>query len=468
MKIVKTLLLSIFLTLKFITGQCQSIEYNEFKTFLNENNATNPCITQQQYQELDKECAENIKRLGLNKINNKTNFTTSLIWPIQAAAGLTDCGYHFIGAYVDQNTLAGSINDFACGTNTYDAHQGTDIAIWPYGFLKMDNNLVEVIAAAPGTIIQKADGNFDRNCASNTITANSIIIQHADGTYALYWHMKKNSLTSKIVGQTVVAGEYLGIVGSSGSSSGPHLHFEIRSGNTSATYKDPFSGSCNLLNANSWWVNQKPHTDSKVIKVSVNTTDLLIPGCPTTETPNESDNYSIPFQGVGLALGYAKFYFFIRDDTTGMVADCKILNPNGTTFNSWTYTSTSYNKINIKGYSKLLPTTPGAYTFQVIYNGVTCSKIFNITTATTIVEQFNDHQFILSPNPSNGRFKIKFRNSNYKNLTLSIYNFLGEKLFKKDLHDDVSEIIFKEKSGVYLYKLEENNKQLFIGKLIIN
>jgi murein DD-endopeptidase MepM/ murein hydrolase activator NlpD len=81
----------------------------------------------------------------------------------------------------------------------------------------MDNNLVEVIAAAPGTILAVHDGEFDRNCTSNSLTANYIMIQHADGSQALYWHMKNVSVTTKTVGQTVTAGEHLGVVGSSGS-----------------------------------------------------------------------------------------------------------------------------------------------------------------------------------------------------------------------------------------------------------
>ena len=51
---------------------------------------------------------------------------------------------------------------------------------------------------------------------------------HADGSVAWYGHMKAGSLTNKAVGQTVSSGEYLGIVGSSGNSTGPHLHFGIR------------------------------------------------------------------------------------------------------------------------------------------------------------------------------------------------------------------------------------------------
>ena len=196
---------------------------------------------------------------------------------------------------------------------------------------------MEVIAAAAGTIIDKADGNFDRNCSSNSMTANYVIVQHDDGSYALYWHMKSGSITTKAIGQTVLTGEYLGVVGSSGSSSGPHLHFEVWTGSTSATYKDPFSGTCNTLNANSWWQTQKPYTEPAVIKASVHTTDAIIPACDTTETPNESTTYQLPFQGQGLPAGMAKFYIFLRDAVAGTVVNLSILNPGGTTFNSWTF-----------------------------------------------------------------------------------------------------------------------------------
>lgn len=350
------------------------------------NDAANPCIKPKEYEQLNKQCLENLKKLGLNKVQQSIGsqtLATSLSWPIKASANLLDAEFHFIGAYVDQNLAAGQIKDFSCGSNTYDGHRGTDIAVWPYSFYKMENNLVEVVAAAPGTIIQKSDGNFDRNCTSNSLTANSIIVLHADGSQALYWHMKKNAVTSKTVGQTVVAGEYLGIVGSSGSSSGPHLHFEIWSGNTNATYKDPFAGVCNLLNANSWWAVQKPAVDPAILKVSANTTDVVFPGCPTTETSNETNSFTLPFQGAGLPAGYAKFYMFLRDMPAGAVVNLKILNPNGSVFSSWTQTISTFNKASYYGWSKTLPVTPGLYSFQSTYSSITTNWPFEIRNSST-------------------------------------------------------------------------------------
>lgn len=178
-----------------------------------------PCITDQEYAVIEKL----ISTSHTNHQSNKTDGATpSLIWPVQAANGIKDCGIYQVSAYVDHNANVGQIQDFNCGTNTYDGHRGTDISTWPFNFIKMDNDLAEVVAAADGTIISVHDGEFDRNCSSNQLTANYVIIEHSDGSKALYWHMKNGSVTKKTVNQTVVAGEHLGMVGSSGSSSGPH------------------------------------------------------------------------------------------------------------------------------------------------------------------------------------------------------------------------------------------------------
>src|SRR5690554_8145062 len=88
---------------------------------------------------------------------------------------------------------------------------------------------MEVIAGAPGIIVQKKDGNFDKNCSNNgNPNWNGIVLEHSDGSYSLYWHFKNGSRTSKIIGDSVFAGEFLGRAGSSGCSDFPDLLLEVR------------------------------------------------------------------------------------------------------------------------------------------------------------------------------------------------------------------------------------------------
>ena len=433
-----------------------------------ENDASQPCISPQEYALIEKRCSDNLKALHLDaKPVSASRSVTLLQWPLKPSAALHDCSYYFISAYVDQNTATGTFGDFNCGTNTYDGHGGTDIATWPYGFYKMDNDEVEVVAAAPGIIIDKHDGEFDRNCVGvgSGLTANYVMIQHADGSTALYWHMKKNSITAVAIGQSVATGDHLGVVGSSGSSSGPHMHFEIWSGATSATRVDPFSGTCNLLNGSSWWAVQKPYKETGVIKVSVNTTDAVFPACPTTETPNESSVYQIPFQGSGLSPGFAKFYIFIRNEVSGLNADFSILNPNGTTYLAWTYNSTSDNKTRVWAYSKLLPTTDGIYIFRAVYNGDTCSTTFEITHNAAGIMEENNSSLKIYPNPSNGIFTLETGN-NFRQ-QVAVYNLLGEKIYETEITDASTTVTLPVKSGVYFCELRDEGNYILRKKIVV-
>jgi len=57
---------------------------------------------------------------------------------------------------------------------------------------------------------------------------NVIVLTHPGGFHTVYAHNSRN-LVKK--GQSISQGEIIGKVGSSGRSSGPHLHFEIRKNN---------------------------------------------------------------------------------------------------------------------------------------------------------------------------------------------------------------------------------------------
>jgi len=52
-----------------------------------------------------------------------------------------------------------------------------------------------------------------------------VVISHSNGTQTLYAHMSSIIVS---VGTNVVKGRVIGSVGSTGKSTGPHVHFEIR------------------------------------------------------------------------------------------------------------------------------------------------------------------------------------------------------------------------------------------------
>lgn len=179
-------------------------------------------------------------------------------WPALAVAdgfrfpGSDEHREHFyITAYRDNSGSGGGLQDWSCGTKTYDGHRGTDMGVG--GFPGMDAGR-DVVAAAAGTVTYVNDGVFDRcttgNCTGGGGFGNYVRIEHADGKVTYYGHLKKFSITVA-VGDTVACGQKLGQVGSSGYSTGPHLHFEPRVNNVS---DDPFSGSC--AGPTSWWVDQ--------------------------------------------------------------------------------------------------------------------------------------------------------------------------------------------------------------------
>lgn len=423
------------------------------------------CISPAEYQCIEKRCKENCKLLGLDKIVAKPQAVQSLSWPLRATQNLLDCSYYHISAYVDHNAAVNSYQDYNCGLNSYDGHGGTDISIWPFNFYKMDNDLVEVVAAANGTIIDKHEGEFDKNCSANNLTANYIIIQQSDGSRCMYWHLKKNSVTSKLIGQTVTTGEYLGVVGSSGSSTGPHLHFEVWNGSTSASRIDPYAGSCNTWNTTSWWITQKPYKETAVVKATVHNTDIVIPPCPATETLNQSAVYQIPFQGPGLAPGYAKFYLFLRDEVNGLVADLKIIKPDNTVYLSWTYTSTTDSKTKIWGWSKLLPTEPGTYTFQATYNNTFCSSTFDIVYPSSIIDVAPKDELVIFPNPTHGL--VHLSNLKLNDVSFKLYDTEGRKVYSCDIKSGENVIDTKLSAGLYYYKLIKNDQSTMWGRLLV-
>jgi murein DD-endopeptidase MepM/ murein hydrolase activator NlpD len=93
------------------------------------------------------------------------------------------------------------------GGRTYEFHPGMDI----------DGERGEqVLAPANGTVIKAGvTGGY----------GNMIEVDHGNGISTRYGHLSKIEVA---VGDTVTRGELIGLIGSTGRSTGPHLHFELR------------------------------------------------------------------------------------------------------------------------------------------------------------------------------------------------------------------------------------------------
>jgi hypothetical protein len=147
----------------------------------------------------------------------------------------------FIQNYVDQDSGPGR-RDYACGRLSYDGHTGTDFRT---GDLSDMRKGVAVIAAAPGIVRATRDEMPDidmRDTPPETIRnregGNTVILDHGDGWQTIYAHLRLGSVLVK-PGMRVEAGQPLGLVGLSGKTMFPHVHFEVRQG---ARPVDPFVG----------------------------------------------------------------------------------------------------------------------------------------------------------------------------------------------------------------------------------
>ncbi|MEV5932050.1 M23 family metallopeptidase [Streptomyces sp. NPDC052079] len=102
-------------------------------------------------------------------------------------------------------------------------HSGQDYAV-PTG--------TPVVAAHGGTVV-KAGGN---GAGDGPAYGNAVVIKHGNKTYSQYAHL--SSVNVK-VGQVVKTGQKIALSGNTGNSSGPHLHFEIRTTPNYGTAVDP-------------------------------------------------------------------------------------------------------------------------------------------------------------------------------------------------------------------------------------
>ncbi len=84
-----------------------------------------------------------------------------------------------------------------------------------------------VCAARSGVVVRvKEDGRRGGMRSINRKEGNNIVIQHADGSRAGYWHLQNMGALVN-VGDTIQQGQVIGLSGNTGMTSFPHLHFIV-------------------------------------------------------------------------------------------------------------------------------------------------------------------------------------------------------------------------------------------------
>ncbi len=459
-----TILLLLLSYFSFSQQTPSRVEGGEYKF-----NQNGPCLTNEDYVKIFNQLKTSRRTLmSQNEFQRSTNDVTinpSFIWPVQKANHVTINDVWAVSNYVDQNQNPNAIEDYNCDQRTYDAHQGVDIFTWPFGWKMMEENDAEIIAAAPGIIRNKFDGNSDRSC--DPVTAadwNAVYIEHDDGSVALYGHMKINSLTTKAVGETVSQGEYLGIVGSSGRSSGPHLHFEVFdylgddvNGDPIYDLIDPYylDNNCNDMNTSSWWQSQKPYNNPRINALLTHTTDPVFSACPTTTTTNESNQFNISQEVI--------FTLFLKDQAAGTSVNLRIIRPDNTDLFNWNFDLANNHVASWYRWNSF-PNVNGEWKWQATYAGETVTHAFNV--GVLGVEENEFSEISIYPNPFNDIVNI---NSKTKIKSASVIDALGKVVvrFKENSFEGIKELNLSQLSnGLYFVTLEGKQNQKKTIKLI--
>ncbi|NGN65350.1 M23 family metallopeptidase [Streptomyces sp. A7024] len=120
-------------------------------------------------------------------------------------AGVANAAPSWVSPVSDPYTFTGQYNQG--GARWAAKHSGQDFAA-PTG--------TKVHSAHGGTVVEAGWGGA---------YGNNIVIKHAEGVYTQYGHLSKINVS---LGQKVSTNQVIGLIGTTGNSTGPHLHFEVR------------------------------------------------------------------------------------------------------------------------------------------------------------------------------------------------------------------------------------------------
>jgi len=399
-----------------------------------------------------------------SKINPKADHP-KFEMPVRLNDFNSDPGFYSLTSYVDHDTLFPEhLLDYQCGDLTYDLengynHTGTDFFLWPFPWYKMYHDEVEIVAAAPGILFFKQDGNNDQQCELNNDPTNGVAIIHEDGSAAWYVHMKKNSVTNKNVGEEIEKGEYLGIVGSSGSSLSPHFHFEVFDAGGYIT--DPFYGPCNDKIDESWWLDQIPYKEPGINRIATNNHLPFFPECPGEEVTNEADVF---YPGDSIFL-----LSYFRNISLNDQIEVIIYRPDNSVFASWDWNSPweFYSASWLFFLMFLEEEEFGVWKYNINYKDVLYEHYFQLKDPQGVESSSNMNRLEIYPVPSNEYITI---NLDIKEpYQIEILNRIGVSVYTQDVQFNsgnpkilnISHLL----PGIYIVKIKTTSNTL-LSKII--
>ena len=132
-----------------------------------------------------------------------------------------------------------------CGVDSPNLHQGID-----YG----------LSTSGDGEAIAAAAGGTAKSCNDHPDFGNFVLIDHGTNNRTLYGHMKYPGGLPSGAGQSVARGEVIGFEGTTGFSTGNHLHFQTLQGSLSFACSQPTAGT--TVDPNGLWQDNPPnHAD---------------------------------------------------------------------------------------------------------------------------------------------------------------------------------------------------------------
>lgn len=247
-----------------------------------------------------------------------------LTFPLRSKPWAQSFAPDTIQNHVDLSANLQVIKDYACGQRSYafngTGHAGNDFSLEPFPWAMMANEEVDVVAALGGTVVFIQDGEPDQNCAlSTTARPNAVYVQQDDGMLGVYLHFKSGSLAVTL-GDTVEQGQKLGNVGSSGSSTGPHLHYEVDRTNGAPT--EPFAGQCNA--GATGWRHQWNYNESSILRIATHAV------APSYGTGSNCDHTEPVVQQSFKPGDTVYIAAYVRDAVQGMSGSWQVFDSQGT------------------------------------------------------------------------------------------------------------------------------------------